>query len=201
MSVVYWLGDRLYLNITNRCPNRCYFCIRNFADGVGGFNLRLKREPAVSEVIKALEEVMNRRFWAEVVFCGFGEPTERLDCILEVSRWLKRYFNIQVRLDTNGQGYLLNEGREVLRELKEAGVDKVSVSLNAHNEETYNTVCRPTFKNAYKEVIRFIREAVGLLETEVTAVDLPQVDLAKVEEIAESLGAVFRRRRYYFPAL
>lgn len=199
--MVYWLGDRLYLNITNRCPNRCYFCIRNFADGVGGFNLRLKREPAVSEVIKALEEVMNRRFWAEVVFCGFGEPTERLDCILEVSRWLKRYFNIQVRLDTNGQGYLLNEGREVLRELKEAGVDKVSVSLNAHNEETYNTVCRPTFKNAYKEVIRFIREAVGLLETEVTAVDLPQVDLAKVEEIAESLGAVFRRRRYYFPAL
>jgi len=199
--VVYWLGDRLYLNITNRCPNRCYFCIRNFADGVGGFNLRLKREPAVSEVIKALEEVVNRRFWAEVVFCGFGEPTERLDCILEVSRWLKRYFNIQVRLDTNGQGYLLNEGREVLRELKEAGVDKVSVSLNAHNEETYNTVCRPTFKNAYKEVIRFIREAVGLLETEVTAVDLPQVDLAKVEEIAESLGAVFRRRRYYFPAL
>jgi len=199
--VVYWLGDRLYLNITNRCPNRCYFCIRNFADGVGGFNLRLKREPAVSEVIKALEEVMNRRFWAEVVFCGFGEPTERLDCILEVSRWLKRYFNIQVRLDTNGQGYLLNEGREVLRELKEAGVDKVSVSLNAHNEETYNTVCRPTFKNAYKEVLRFIREAVGLLETEVTAVDVPQVDLAKVEEIAESLGAVFRRRRYYFPAL
>lgn len=199
--MVYWLGDRLYLNITNRCPNRCYFCIRNFADGVGGFNLRLKREPAVSEVIKALEEVMNRRFWAEVVFCGFGEPTERLDCILEVSRWLKRYFNIQVRLDTNGQGYLLNEGREVLRELKEAGVDKVSVSLNAHNEETYNTVCRPTFKNAYKEVLRFIREAVGLLETEVTAVDLPQVDLAKVEEIAESLGAVFRRRRYYFPAL
>jgi len=201
LSVVYWLGDRLYLNITNRCPNRCYFCIRNFADGVGGFNLRLKREPAVSEVIKALEEVVNRRFWAEVVFCGFGEPTERLDCILEVSRWLKRYFNIQVRLDTNGQGYLLNEGREVLRELKEAGVDKVSVSLNAHNEETYNAVCRPTFKNAYKEVVRFIGEAVGLLETEVTAVDIPQVDLAKVEEIAESLGAVFRRRRYYFPAL
>jgi len=201
LSVVYWLGDRLYLNITNRCPNRCYFCIRNFADGVGGFNLRLKREPAVSEVIKALEEVVNRRFWAEVVFCGFGEPTERLDCILEVSRWLKRYFNIQVRLDTNGQGYLLNEGREVLRELKEAGVDKVSVSLNAHNEETYNAVCRPTFKNAYKEVVRFIGEAVRLLETEVTAVDIPQVDLAKVEEIAESLGAVFRRRRYYFPAL
>ena len=201
MSVVYWLGDRLYLNITNRCPNRCYFCIRNFADGVGGFNLRLKREPAVSEVINALEEVVNRRFWAEVVFCGFGEPTERLDCILEVSRWLKRYFNIQVRLDTNGQGYLLNEGREVLRELKEAGVDKVSVSLNAHNEETYNAVCRPTFKNAYKEVVRFIGEAVRLLETEVTAVDIPQVDLAKVEEIAESLGAVFRRRRYYFPAL
>ena len=199
--MVYWLGDRLYLNITNRCPNRCYFCIRNFADGVGGFNLRLKREPAVSEVIKALEEVMNRRFWAEVVFCGFGEPTERLDCILEVSRWLKRYFNIQVRLDTNGQGYLLNEGREVLRELKEAGVDKVSVSLNAHNEEIYNAVCRPTFKNAYKEVVRFIGEAVRLLETEVTAVDIPQVDLAKVEEIAESLGAVFRRRRYYFPAL
>jgi len=199
--VVYWLGERLYLNVTNRCPNRCYFCIRNFAEGVGGFNLRLKKEPSVLEVIRALEEVINRRVWKEVVFCGFGEPTERLDCILEVSRWLKRYFRIPVRLDTNGQGCLLNEGRDVIRELREAGFDRVSVSLNAHDEETYNAICRPVLKNAYKGVIRFIEEAAGLFETEVTAVDIPQVDLTKVREIAESLGASFRKRRYYFPAL
>jgi TatD family-associated radical SAM protein len=199
--VVYWLGERLYLNITNRCPNRCYFCIRNFAEGVGGFSLRLKKEPAVLDVIKALEEVMNRRVWKEVVFCGFGEPTERLDCILEVSRWLKRYFRVPVRLDTNGQGCLLNEGRDVIRELRGAGVDRVSVSLNAHDEETYNAICRPALKNAYKGVIRFIEEAAELFETEVTAVDVPQVDLTKVREIAESLGASFRKRRYYFPAL
>lgn len=84
-SIVYWLGENLYLNITNKCSNNCYFCLRNFRDGVGGFNLKLGKEPSVNEVINELRKVVNLKNWNEIVFCGFGEPLERLDCVLEIA--------------------------------------------------------------------------------------------------------------------
>ena len=118
--VVYWLGERLYLNVTNRCSNDCYFCLRRFKDGVRDFNLKLRSEPSSREVIRELQKLINRKNWREVVFCGFGEPLERLDCVLEVAGWLRRFCGGVVRVDTNGQGYLLNGGRDVVRALKEA---------------------------------------------------------------------------------
>ncbi|MEM2936299.1 MAG: TatD family nuclease-associated radical SAM protein [Candidatus Bathyarchaeia archaeon] len=201
-AIAYWLGANpsLYLNITNRCSNDCYFCFRNFAKGVGGFNLRLQKEPSVEEVTKELQRFINLKPWREVVFCGFGEPLERLDCLLGVARWVKKYHGTPVRVDTNGHGYLLNPGREVIRELKGAGVDRVSVSLNAHDEKTYNRVCRPKFEGAYENVLRFIQEASKELDTEVTAVDIPEMDLPKVEEMARKMGARFRRREYLPPS-
>jgi TatD family-associated radical SAM protein len=200
-SIVYWLEDNLYLNITNRCSNNCYFCLRNFRDGVEGFNLKLEKEPTTSEIISELEKVLNRKNWREIVFCGFGEPLERLDCILEVSKWIKRHYGkiVTLRVDTNGQAFLLNKGRNVIEELKKAGVDKVSVSLNAHDKETYNQVCRPAFENAFKSVLDFIRKARELLEVEVTAVRIPEVDISKVGEIAKELGVKFRVREYIQP--
>lgn len=195
-AVVYWLGGGLYVNLTNRCSNRCYFCVRNFAAGVGGFNLRLTAEPSVGQVIEGLQRVIHRRRWGEVVFCGFGEPTERLDCVLEVTRWTKRYAGTPVRLDTNGHGRLLNPGRDMVRELRLAGVDRVSVSLNAHDEETYNRVCRPGLRDAYQGALGFAEEAGREMETEVTAVTIPEVDLRAVEEIARRMGVGFRVRRY-----
>jgi cyclic pyranopterin phosphate synthase len=200
-SIVYWLEDNLYLNITSRCSNNCYFCLRNFRDGVGGFNLKLEKEPTTSEIISELENVLNRRNWREIVFCGFGEPLERLDCVLEVSKWIKRHYGkiVTLRVDTNGQAFLLNKGRNVVEELKMAGVDKVSVSLNAHDKETYNQVCRPAFENAFESVLDFIRKARELLDVEVTAVRIPEVDISKVGEIAEELGVKFRVREYIQP--
>jgi len=198
-AVVYWLGDNLYLNITNQCSNHCYFCIRNFARGLGGFNLKLRKEPTIKEVIKELEGVINLRHWREVVFCGFGEPLERLDCVLEVTRWIKKHFGTTIRIDTNGQGSLLNKGREVVKELKEAGVDKISISLNAHDKATYNLVCKPELENAYKGVLTFIKEAKTEFDTEITAVVIPEVDIREVEEIARKLGVRFRRREYWRP--
>jgi len=196
-SVVYWLGNSLYLNVTNRCSNSCYFCLRRFKKGVREFNLKLEKEPTTEEVIGELQKVINRKNWSEVVFCGFGEPLERLDLVLEVTRWIKKHHWKTVRVDTNGQGYLLNKGREVARELKEAGVDKVSVSLNAHNKETYNQVCKPAFKDAYENVLEFIKKAKEEgLETEATAVTIPEVDLAKVKELAENMGVKFSAREY-----
>jgi len=195
-SVVYWLRNNLYLNITNRCPNNCYFCFRNFKDGIQGFNLKLEKETSPNEVIEKLQEVINRKNWREVVFCGFGEPLERLDCVLEVTRWIKKHSGMIVRIDTNGQGYLLNKGREVVEELKETGVDKISVSLNAHKKETYNQVCKPAFENAFENVLEFIEKARGKFDMEITTVTIPEVDIPKVKEIARKLGVVFRIREY-----
>ncbi|MGQ9529821.1 MAG: TatD family nuclease-associated radical SAM protein [Candidatus Bathycorpusculaceae bacterium] len=195
---VYWLEDKLYLNITNKCSNNCYFCLRNFKNGVGDFNLKLKREPSINEIIEELQKALNLRNWSEIVFCGFGEPLERLDCILEICKWIKRYYGkaSSIRIDTNGQGYLINRGREVISELKEAGVDKISVSLNAHNEETYNQICKPTFSNAFKNVMEFVKKAREEFETEITAIALPEADISKIEEIARKIGVKFRVRGY-----
>jgi len=195
-SVVYWLGNNLYLNITNRCPNNCYFCFRKFKDGIQGFNLKLGRELSPNEVIKKLQEVINRKNWGEVVFCGFGEPLERLDCVVEVTRWIKKHSGRIVRIDTNGQGCLLNKGRRVVKELKEGGVDRISVSLNAHDKATYNQVCKPEFENAFENVLEFIKKARKEFDMEITTVTIPEVDIPKVREMARKLGVGFRVREY-----
>jgi cyclic pyranopterin phosphate synthase len=195
---VYWLDNSLYLNITNRCSNNCWFCFRNFEQGVGGFNLKLKEEPTAAAVIAELQEALALRNWSEVVFCGFGEPTERLDLLLEVAQWIKAHHpRILIRLDTNGHGYALNKGRDVAKELKAAGVSKVSVSLNGHNEETYGENCRPKFTGAFEAVLEFVTKAKKAeLEVEVSAVRMPEVDIQKVKAITESMGVPFRIREY-----
>lgn len=200
-SVVYWFGENLYLNITNKCHNNCYFCLRNFRNGVGGFNLKLEREPSTTEIVAELENVINKKNWKEIVFCGFGEPLERLDCLLEVSQWIKKHYGkiVTLRIDTNGQAFLLNMGRNVVEELKNAGADKVSVSLNAHDKETYKQICRPTFEDAFESVLDFIGEAKKLLDVEITVVRVPEVDIQKVEEIARKMGVKFRVREYIQP--
>jgi len=195
---VYWLDNKLYLNITNRCSNRCFFCLRNFRPGVDGFNLKLTLEPSLEQVISELDEVLNMRNWIELVFCGFGEPTERLDLLLEVSRRVKQHYGrpLKIRVNTNGHGYLLNRGRDVVADLKAAGVDRASVSLNAGDKETYVQICKPTIEGAYEAVIEFLEKAKPILQVEVTAVRMPEVDVANVKAMVERLGAGFRVREY-----
>lgn len=195
-DIVYWLGDSLYINITNQCSNRCYFCFRHFWDGIAGFKLKLSREPTVEEIIEELKEHISKRRWSEVVFCGFGEPTFRLDCLLEVTKWIKRYYPfLKVRLNTNGHALLLNPGRDVVAQLKSAGIDVVSVSLNGHDEETYNKVCRPKFREAYKSVIDFIQALKKAnMDIEITALNLPEINVSKIRGFAEKMNAKFRLR-------
>ena len=195
--VVYWMNNNLYLNVTNRCSNNCYFCFRKFKTGIKEFNLKLENEPTVDEVQKKLRKVIDKKSWNEVVFCGFGEPLERFDLVLEVTRWLRKNYQKAIRVDTNGHGYLLNNGRDVAKELKDAGIDKVSVSLNAPNKATYNKICKPMFEDAYEKVLEFIIKAVEAgIQTEATAVTIPEVDLSKVNVLAERMGAKFSVRQY-----
>jgi len=194
-SIVYWLGNSVYLNITNRCSNRCCFCVRQFKDGLNEFILNLQKEPSATEVTEELAKVLPRKNWDEVVFCGFGEPLQRLDVVLKVTKWIKKnHPTTTVRVNTNGQGYLLNKGRDVISELKAAGVDKVNVSLNAQDKQTYNKICKPVFDDAYESILEFIEKAKKVMETEATAVTVPEVDLAKVKELAKTMGVKFRAR-------
>lgn len=197
-KTVYWLDKTLYLNITNQCSNNCYFCLKRYKQGVGGFNLKLAEEPSVAQITSELTEVLHMRSWDGLVFCGLGEPTERLDALLEVTRWVRQHCGkpLQIRLDTNGHGYKLNECRDVAAELKVAGVDKVSVSLNAGDRETYMEICKPAFSEPYEAVLDFVRRAKLVLDVEVTAVRLPEVDLAKVQTVSDSLGVKLKVREY-----
>ncbi len=196
-SIVYWLDNKLYFNLTNDCTNDCYFCIRKFKHGISGFNLRLATEPQSHEIIKELQKVALIKHWSEFVFCGFGEPTMRLDTLLEISRWLNQNHLKPIRINTNGHALLLHPSRDVTAELKVAGIDKLSVSLNAHNATIYNEVCRPSFENAFEKILQFIGQARGSnLTVEITAVNIPEIRIKEIEKMARDFEIGFRVRPY-----
>jgi len=189
-KIAYPIRDSLYLNITNRCSNDCVFCVRNFTDFVKGHNLRLDHEPTYDEVIKSINHLDKFR---EVVFCGYGEPTIRLDLLKDVAKYLKSK-NAKVRLNTNGQGNLIHK-RNIVPELVGL-IDVASVSLNVDEGEKYERLCKPRFgENAFGQVIAFAKECKKLLpKTVITVLDMPEVDLKKCEKISKELGVELRIR-------
>ncbi len=197
-TVVYEVHDNLYLNITNRCTADCVFCIKRYSDGVYGYNLRLSREPKLSEIIKELSEYDLSKY-KEVVFTGFGEPLIRFDDVLEITKWLSAR-GVAVRLDTIGHAKLLYPERNVALELKEAGMKVVSISLNAHDDKTYNQLCDPKYLMAYKKMLEFAREVSKTgMELRFTVVNLPVVDIEKCKEIAKRYCADLKVRGYGGP--
>jgi TatD family-associated radical SAM protein len=198
-AIAYRGGSAVYLNLTNRCSSSCEFCIREWSDGVFGENLRLDREPELDEVLRAVELAFLDGPADEVVFCGFGEPTMRLDAVLAVTEWL-RLRRIRSRLDTNGHGQLLNPDVDVPAALAAAGLSAVTVSLNAATPHEYDRVCRPTFAKSYRAVLRFAEQCLAQgIETTLTAVDYPGADLPAIADIAAAMGAGFRARGYAAP--
>lgn len=194
-AIAYEFKNALYLNVTNRCPNDCTFCLRNHLSGVGGHNLQLKMEPTAAEVIAAAGDP---RRYAEVVFCGFGEPTVRWEVVKEIARALKAKGG-RIRLDTNGSANL-TAGRDVTPEM--AGLfDKVSVSVNAAAAEEYERLCRPRAgATAWAALVAFILGAKRYVPAvETTAVALPGLDLAPVKALAASWGVPLRVRPFVAP--
>ncbi len=204
-AVAYKIRNSVYVNLTNKCTNRCSFCPK-YRDrknnyNVRGYNLLLKKEPSPDEVVSSVFRYYD---FSEVVFCGLGEPTLRLDALRRAAAMIKENgkalgMDIKTRLDTDGLASAVY-GRNI-PEFLGGVIDSVSVSLNAHNREFYNNVCMPELKkgdaDAYAAVIEFIRESrkhIG--EVTATAVDLPGLDVELARKIAGSLGAKFRLRQY-----
>ena len=194
--LVYPIRRSLYVNLTNECSNRCAFCPRSTGRlVVMGHDLKLPREPTAAEVIQALQ-VAGAQDYEEVVFCGFGEPTLRLDVLKEIAHEVKSRWKLRTRLNTNGQGSAI-AGRDITPEL--AGlIDALSVSLDAPDAATYEKLCRPTMPDAFEAVCDFLRRAKGRIPTiRATAVAVPGLDLEAVRRVAEKdLGVTFEVREF-----
>ncbi len=200
MNITYNVRQAVYVNLTNRCPCACTFCLRSNGPGVhGSGSLWLDREPRLDEVIADLGK-WDYRTYREVVFCGYGEPTERLDTMLAVAAHLKKQDPaLRIRVNTNGLSDLIN-GRRTAPLFANA-VDCVSISLNTDDPAEYLAVCRPRFgEAAYPAMLAFAREAAAVLpEVVMTVVGEPVTSLAKqarCKAVAESLGARLRVRPY-----
>lgn len=196
-DITYRLNGSLYLNITNRCSNRCRFCIRQNGDSVGDAkSLWLDKEPDREEILKAVFANDLSKFH-EIVFCGYGEPMERLDDVVWLSRQIKSKngAGIKIRVNTNGQADLIH-GRRTAPELSGA-VDAVSVSLNAPDAEKYQELCHSQFgKKVFDAIIAYTKDCVNFVpEVTMSVVDvMPKEDIEKCSEIAKAAGAQFRVR-------
>ena len=193
----YKVGRGVYINLTNRCTNRCDFCIRQNGDGVyGSDTLWLEREPSAFEVLEDIKKY-DPSSYDEFVFCGYGEPTMRMEVLSSVGRELKKLYGKPVRLNTNGQACLIN-GRDVTPML-EGAVDIVSVSLNAADAEKYDAVCHSKYgPAAFDAMLRFTAEAVKNVPHVVMTVvsTMPAEDIEACRKICASVGAAFRVRAY-----
>jgi TatD family-associated radical SAM protein len=147
---VYRIGDSLYVNLTNRCSNRCTFCVRNGKEEYEGYALWLKEgEPSAETVIEKIGDPAKYR---ETVFCGFGEPTYRLNEMLKICDYVHAGGG-KTRLNTNGHGNALH-GKDITPLLK-GKIDGVNISLNAPDARLYGEVCKPQIEGAFEAMLSF----------------------------------------------
>ncbi|MBP1548398.1 MAG: TIGR04100 family radical SAM protein [Oscillospiraceae bacterium] len=196
LTMLYTVGNKIYVNLTNRCPCACTFCIRQNGDGAyGSDSLWLEREPTVDEVIAEFGKYDISKY-TEVVFCGYGEPMERADDVAFIGRYVKENLGLPVRLNTNGLGDKIN-GKPTA-EMLEGAVDIVSISLNQCDKEKYNAVTRPKWEDGFDAMISFAADCKKFVpKVMFTVVDvIPPEDISRCKALAMSLGIELRVRPY-----
>ena len=196
MEILYKVHNNLYINLTNRCPYSCTFCLRQKMDKVGESDtLWLLREPTAEEVIEEFKKWDVDSFH-EIVFCGFGEPTEAFDVLKEVAEFIKSKYNKPIRLNTNGVGSLINN-RNIAPELKGL-IDTVSISLNNPDPEEYAKLVRSKYGvKSFQEMIDFAKECKKYVPNVVmSTVDttISHEEEKKCKEICDKIGAEYRIR-------
>ncbi|MGN0038247.1 MAG: TatD family nuclease-associated radical SAM protein [Coriobacteriales bacterium] len=202
-TIVYPVYNGLYVNLTNRCSCACTFCIRQTASGVGidgnggRNNLWLDHEPGCDEVIAAIEDQDMSRY-QELVFCGYGEPTCAFDTLKQVAAEFKRRYELPVRVNTNGQGSLIN-GRNIAPEF-EGIVDTVSISLNTSSPERYQELVLSSFgEQAFPAMLEFAREVrryVPNVVMSTVGTTITPEDEQRCQQICDELGVRYRIRTY-----
>ncbi len=189
----YTLRNALYINLTLRCNADCVFCDRKGEAVIKGHNLKIEREPSVQDVIN---EIGDPTRYDEIVFCGYGEPTIRLDAVKDIARWVKAHGG-RTRLNTDGHGNIINK-RNIVPELVGL-IDAVSISLNAIDPVQYGELMRIDGKTFFPAMLDFAREARRLLPRVImTVVDMDGIDIAQARRFVEhEIGAEFQARPYF----
>ncbi len=196
MTILYEVHNGLYVNLTNRCSCACTFCVRQTDDSVGKSDtLWLEHEPSFEEVMEAFK-AFDMSKYEELVFCGFGEPTEAFDILKRVAAEAKRRWNIPIRVNTNGQGSLIN-GRDIAPEF-EGLVDTISISLNTPNAEEYLKLTRSRFgEKAFPAMLEFAREVKKYVPNVVMSTvgtTITHEEEQQCQAICDELGVTYRIR-------
>lgn len=195
-NITYVLGNKLYINLTNKCPCSCTFCIRQNGEGAyGSDSLWLDHDPDKQEAVEALKK-HELSSYDEIIFCGYGEPTEALEVLLYCAEYIRSVCKTPIRVNTNGLSDLIN--KKPTAPLFKGLVDVMSISLNAPTKEEYDRVTRPSFENAFQAMQDFAKACTEYVPRVVmTVVDvIPQEKIAQSKELAEKLGVHLRVRKY-----
>ena len=196
-TYLYALDGNLYVNLTNKCSNGCDFCVRNERTSYFGHYLWLKNgDPTVEKVIQACKPFGDISYFNEVVFCGFGEPTYKVAEMVALCDFFHEK-GLKTRLNTNGQGNLINK-RDIVPDLK-GKIDFVNISLNASCYEKYQPICRSQFRESgFEGMLEFAkickRNGVACRFSIVDCIGEAEVEACK--RLAESLRIPLYVRKY-----
>ena len=197
MTIFYKFEGKLYANITNKCPCACVFCLRKNGDSVAdNDSLWLEREPDIDEIIKAFDE-FDKTGLSELVFCGYGEPMERCDVLLEIAKYVKQTTDMTIRINTNGLVDFINPAFDPykMRYL----IDSISISMNAPDPESYLEVTKPKFGlPSFNSMINFAQTVKSIVPTVMfTVVDVISPEqIEQCKELAEGLDIPLRIRHF-----
>lgn len=159
----------------------------------------METDPTPDQLSKAIRDEWNINY-NDVAIVGFGEPLLNIDGTLAATKTLKSLTYLPIRINTNGQALLTYPNRDIPKELANAGISRVQVSLNAQDAETYQHLCRSEFgSEAYESILDFTKRCRDLMEVEISILDLPGVDIEACQEIANSLDADFHVRTFHGP--
>ncbi len=197
-TITYEVNKKIYFNITNRCPCSCTFCIRQNGDSVYGSDpLWLDHEPSVEEVVAVIDK-LDLSGYSEAVFCGYGEPTERLKDLLDIAAYIRSKSDIPIRINTNGLSDLIN-GQRTAPMLKGL-IDSVSVSLNVTDAESYQRLVRPRFgPGSFESMLSFTSDCKNYVpDVKMSIVDVvtSEEDRKKSRRLCDELGVALRIRAY-----
>ena len=195
MTILYDYEDSLYINLTNKCPCACVFCIRKETDHVGNSDsLWLDHEPTVEEVKKEFKNFDLNKY-EEIVFCGYGEPLVRINEVVEVAKYIRSISNIKIRVKTNGLSDLIHNKKTA--QMLKNNIDAVSISLNAPNKVKYNEVTKPKFgEKSYEALLDFATDCKKYIkEVNFSVVDeINEKEIQESKELAESMNIPLRVR-------
>lgn len=197
-DIIYTFEGSPYFNITNKCPCSCVFCVRDKKDVVGeAKKMWNDKQPEFADV-KAAIDAFDWQDYNEAVFCGYGEPTNALDLLLEAAEYMKKtHPAVKLRLNTNGLSDLINGKSTAALICK--NIDSVSVSLNEMTSEKYDKITRNIFPGrAFDALLKFTGDCVKCgADVRMTVVDVISAeDIEKARKICESTGAKFRVREF-----